>query len=86
MDFFDWQGAGGVNSELLTTSATQPGGSAPPKKDAILCCVMGWDWYYVRSSSEDRYTFLIFSSLFRRHLHPRRRWFLTVGQGLSALG
>ncbi|KRB79103.1 hypothetical protein ASE07_05320 [Noviherbaspirillum sp. Root189] len=46
MDFFDWQGAGGVNSELLTTSATQAGGSAPPKKDAISWCVMGWDWYY----------------------------------------
>jgi hypothetical protein len=26
MDFFVWQGAGGVNSELFTTSATQPGG------------------------------------------------------------
>ncbi|WP_156396467.1 hypothetical protein [Noviherbaspirillum sp. Root189] len=25
MDFFDWQGAGGVNSGLLTTSATQAG-------------------------------------------------------------
>jgi hypothetical protein len=26
MDFFVWQGAGGVNSELFTTSATRPGG------------------------------------------------------------
>jgi hypothetical protein len=26
MDFFDWQGVGGVNSGLLTTSATQAGG------------------------------------------------------------
>jgi hypothetical protein len=26
MDFFVWQDAGGVNSWLLTTSATQPGG------------------------------------------------------------
>jgi hypothetical protein len=26
MDFFVWQGAGGVNSWLFTTSATRPGG------------------------------------------------------------
>jgi hypothetical protein len=26
MDFFVWQGAGGVNSWLFTTSATQAGG------------------------------------------------------------
>jgi heme iron utilization protein len=46
MDFFDWQGAGGIHGGLWMTSATQPGGSAPPEKDAISCHGMTWDWYY----------------------------------------
>ncbi|KRB85011.1 hypothetical protein ASE07_21625 [Noviherbaspirillum sp. Root189] len=72
MDFFDWQGAGGVNSELLTTSATQAGGSAPPKKDAISWCVMGWDWYKSFTCGMMLFAFVSIPAIWRcRRLYAR---------------
>ena len=43
MDFFVWQGVGGVNSYVYSRRAQR--GQA--EKDAISWCVMGWDWYYI---------------------------------------
>ncbi|WP_119767944.1 hypothetical protein [Noviherbaspirillum saxi] len=50
--FLTGKAQGGSIAVLLTTSATQEGGSAPPEKDVISCRAMGWDWYYAKAVAD----------------------------------
>jgi hypothetical protein len=68
MDFFAWQGAGGVNSESIHDDCN----AARRKKTRFHGAFMGWDWYYCAVVSSHGTPGAVAEPA--KHLMQRRVW------------